>query len=124
MPGADLVARVRALLRRVQPAEGLETLKRGELEIDPARRILARGGERIELTTLEFDVLYFLALRPGRVYSRDQLLHQVWGEDRVVDDRSIDSLVSRLRRKIEADPAHPRYVQTVWGAGYRFAERT
>ncbi|MGH7741460.1 MAG: winged helix-turn-helix domain-containing protein, partial [Candidatus Eiseniibacteriota bacterium] len=71
---------------------------------------------------LEFDLLYFLAARPGRVFSRDDLLEHVWGSDRVVDDRSIDSLVSRVRRKIEVDPARPRYIQTVWGAGYRFAE--
>ena len=72
--------------------------------------------------SLEFDVLLFLAARPGRVYSRDALMQQVWGEDRWVDARSIDSVVSRLRRKLEPDPRHPRYVQTVWGAGYRFAE--
>ena len=68
------------------------------------------------------ELLHFLVLRPGRVFSRDDLLRYVWGEDRVVDNRTIDSLVSRLRRRIEPDPANPRYVQTVWGAGYRFAE--
>ena len=73
-------------------------------------------------TTLEFDLLYFLASRPGRVYTREALMEQVWGTDRVVDDRSIDSLVSRLRRKLESDPSRPRFIQTVWGAGYRFAE--
>ena len=76
------------------------------------------------LTTLEFDLLYFLASRPGRVFSREALMEQVWGSDRVVDDRSIDSLVSRVRRKLEADPSKPRYVQTVWGAGYRFPGST
>ena len=71
------------------------------------------------LTALEFDLLYFLAARPGRVFSRETLMEQVWGSDRVVDQRSIDSLVSRLRRKLESDPSSPRYLQTVWGAGYR-----
>ncbi|MCA9757187.1 MAG: response regulator transcription factor [Candidatus Eisenbacteria bacterium] len=119
----ELIARVRALLRRAG-SEGTSdpVLRRGDLVIDPARRVVERSGAPIELTSLEFDLLRFLAQRPGFVYTRDQLLHRVWGDDRVVDDRSIDSLVSRLRRKVEADPARPRYVQTVWGTGYRFAE--
>lgn len=117
----EMVARVRALLRRAGAGEG-EPITRGSLVIDPARRVVEREGARCDLTTLEFDLLYFLAMRPGRVFSRDDLLHHVWGEDRVVDARSIDSLISRLRRRIESDPAHPRYVQTVWGAGYRFTE--
>ena len=74
------------------------------------------------LTTLEFDLLYFLASRPGHVFSRETLMEQVWGSDRIVGDRSIDNLVSRLRRKLEVDPEDPRYLQTVWGAGYRFAD--
>jgi DNA-binding response OmpR family regulator len=63
-----------------------------------------------------------MASRPGRVFSREALMEQVWGTDRVVDDRSIDSLVSRLRKKLEADASNPIYLQTVWGAGYRIAE--
>ncbi len=118
----ELVARVRALLRRAAPGPRTEPLTRGELRIDPARRSVDRNGDAIGITTLEFDLLLFLASRPGMVFSREALMEQVWGEDRIVDDRSIDSLVSRLRRKLEADPAHPRYIQTVWGAGYRFAE--
>jgi DNA-binding response OmpR family regulator len=118
----ELVARVRALLRRSGATEKGEPIRRGGLLVDPARRVVERDGERCELTTLEFELLHFLVLRPGRVFSRDDLLQYVWGEDRVVDNRTIDSLVSRLRRRIEVDPANPRYVQTVWGAGYRFAE--
>jgi DNA-binding response OmpR family regulator len=121
----ELVARVRALLRRASPrSEEDSVLHHGALALDAARRVVEVGGRLVDLTTLEFDLLYFLAQRPGRVFGREQLLQQVWGEDRYVDDRSIDSLVSRLRRKIEADPSHPRYVQTVWGAGYRFSERS
>jgi DNA-binding response OmpR family regulator len=120
----ELVARVRALLRRSPSGTREEPLKRGALAIDPARRVVERSGERIELTTLEFDLLLFLASRPGRVYSRESLMDHVWGDGRIVDERSIDSLISRLRRKLEPDPAKPRYVQTVWGAGYRFAEGT
>jgi DNA-binding response OmpR family regulator len=105
----ELVARVRALLRRA-------------LRIDAGRRRAELDGTAVDLTSLEFELLHFLASRPGRVYAREALMREVWGEDRVVDARSIDSLVSRLRRKLEPDPARPRYVQTVWGAGYRFAE--
>ena len=118
----ELVARVRALLRRAVPAVRETVLERGALRIDPGRRAIERDGEPVEATTLEFDLLHFLASRPGRVYTREDLMSHVWGEDRIVDFRSIDSLVSRLRRKLEADPADPRYIQTVWGAGYRFSE--
>jgi two-component system response regulator MtrA len=116
----ELVARVRALLRRAAYDPQAQTLRCGDLTIDPARREVLREEEPIELTSLEFDLLLVMASHPGRVYSRQALLGQVWGGDRIVDDRSIDSLVSRLRRKIEVDPAKPAYIQTVWGAGYRF----
>jgi DNA-binding response OmpR family regulator len=117
----ELVARVRALLRRALPEEDAP-VHVGPLALDPARRRLDIDGRPVELTTLEFDLLLFLAKHPGRVFSRDQLLEQVWGSDRVVDSRSIDSLVSRLRKKVEADPDSPKLIQTVWGAGYRMAE--
>jgi len=119
---AELVARVRALLRRSSGSLTERTIEIGGLRIDPGRRAVERGGVPVPLTTLEFDLLYFLAARPGRVFSRDALMEHVWGSDRVVDDRSIDSLVSRLRRKLEPDPVRPTYIQTVWGAGYRFTE--
>jgi DNA-binding response OmpR family regulator len=119
---AELTARVRALLRRSSGTVTERVLEIGELRIDPGRRSLERAGAPVPLTTLEFDVLYFLASRAGRVFSREALMEQVWGTDRVVDDRSIDSLISRVRRKLEKDPGNPRYLQTVWGAGYRFAE--
>ena len=120
---SELVARVRALLRRTAAGSRERPLEFGALHIDPARREAARAGAGIELTTLEFDLLWFLASRPGRVFSREQLMEQVWGNDRVVGDRSIDSLVSRLRKKIEIDAEDPQLLQTVWGAGYRFADR-
>jgi DNA-binding response OmpR family regulator len=119
---AELVARVRALLRRSTLTEAGQPIEIGGLRIDPARRTVERDGAPVFLTALEFDLLQFLASRPGRVYSREALMEHVWGSDRIVDDRSIDSLVSRLRRKLEPGTAAPRYVQTVWGAGYRFAE--
>ena len=119
---AELVARVRALLRRSSGTPTERILEFETLRIDPGRRIVERERQLVSLTTLEFDLLYFLASRPGRVFSREALMEHVWGTDRVVDDRSIDSLVSRVRRKLETDPARPRYLQTVWGAGYRFTE--
>jgi len=119
---AELVARVRALLRRSSGAVRERVIEVGPLRIDPARRRVERNGAEVPLTTLEFDLIHFLASRPGRVFTREALMSEVWGNDRVVDDRSIDSLVSRLRRKLETDPARPRFVQTVWGAGYRFSE--
>ena len=118
----ELVARVRALLRRSEPREREEMFSFPGLEIDPSRREADRDGQKIVLTTLEFDILHFLASHPGRVYTREALMAYVWGDERVVDGRSIDSVISRLRRKLEKDPGRPRYVQTVWGAGYRFAE--
>jgi DNA-binding response OmpR family regulator len=119
---SELVARVRALLRRMAPTSREQARVFGPLRIDPERREAERDGERVRLTTLEFDLLWFLASRPGRVFSRDQLLQQVWGDGRIVGDRSIDSLMSRLRKKLEADPDDPRWLQTVWGAGYRFSD--
>jgi DNA-binding winged helix-turn-helix (wHTH) protein len=113
---------VRALLRRTAAGARDRPLEFGALLIDPERREALREGAKLELTTLEFDLLWFLASRPGRVFSREQLMEQVWGNDRVVGDRSIDSLVSRLRKKIELDAEDPQLLQTVWGAGYRFAD--
>lgn len=118
----ELVARVRALLRRTSGEGRDEVVVRGSLRIDPSRREVHRGEDPVPVTTLEFDLLHFLAQHPGRVFTREALMSHVWGDDRVVDDRSIDSLVSRVRRKIEPDPAHPRYITTVWGAGYRFPD--
>jgi DNA-binding response OmpR family regulator len=118
---SELVARVRALLRRTVPGPRERPLEFGALRIDPSRRDAERDGVRIVLTTLEFDLLLFLASRPGHVFTREALMERVWGTDRIVGERSIDNLVSRLRRKIEPDPENPQHLQTVWGAGYRFA---
>ena len=118
----ELVARTRALLRRALIAPQQKPVQCGDLSIDPSSRSVIRGSISIEVTSLEFDLLHFMASQPGRVFSRDALMDQVWSEGRIIDDRSIDSLISRLRRKLEPDPAKPRYIQTVWGAGYRCVE--
>ncbi len=118
----ELVARVRAILRRAAPPAEPEALERGALRIDPSRREVTRDGLVVPTTTLEFELLAFLARQPGRVFSRDALIRHVWGPGRIVDGRAVDNLISRLRQKLEADPARPVILQTVWGAGYRFGE--
>ncbi len=117
----ELVARVKALLRRAEPpAEPARTIAVGALEIDPAAYRVARAGKLVTLSTLEFRLLYFLASRPNRVFTRDQLLDAVWGNERFVTPRSVDVYIRRLREKIEADPEEPVHLKTVRGAGYMF----
>jgi DNA-binding response OmpR family regulator len=92
------------------------------VEVDPARRQARLEGREIELTAHEFDLLYLLASNPGIVFSREALVQRVWGGDTHVTDRSVDTLVKRVRHKIEDDRAEPRFILTVWGTGYKFAD--
>ena len=118
----ELIARVRALLRRHEPvAPQKATVQRGSLVIDPAAHSVTMAGRRIDLSALEFRLLHYLGSHPGMVFSRDQLLDRVWGDDRSVTPRSVDVYVRRVREKIEPQPQTPRYIQTVHGVGYRFA---
>ena len=119
----ELVARVRAVLRRAAQAndEAPATLQRGELLIDADGRRVLKNGVEVVLTRSEFDLLFLLARRPGRVFSRDELIDGALGRDFVGADRTIDAHIMNLRKKIERDRRQPRYVQTVFGAGYRFA---
>ena len=117
----ELVARVKALLRRTEPAAEVERpIEVGKLVIDPSSYRVTRSSKPLTLSTLEFRLCYFLASRPNRVFSRDQLLDAVWGTERFVTPRSVDVYVRRLREKIEEDPEHPVYLKTVRGAGYMF----
>jgi DNA-binding response OmpR family regulator len=123
----ELVARVRALLRRPRGLKaaiggGLDVITAGPLKVDPARRQVHRDGRSIDLTPHEFDVLYLLAANAGIVFSREMLLERVWTSDIHVTERSVDTLVKRLRQKIEADSANPTLILTVWGSGYKFAD--
>ncbi len=114
---AEVVARVKAVLRRATPPAGLQTLRFGELEVDLAAHEVACEGRQVELTPREFALLRVLVEHPRQVFSRDQLLELVWGS---FGDRSVVAVtVARLRQKLEPDPARPRYIVTVWGAGYR-----
>ena len=118
----ELIARVRALLRR-REIFNLQTrsLQRRDLFIDPQSHLVRIASRAIDLTALEFRLLYFLASNPGTVFSRDRLLDLVWGNERNVTPRSVDVYVRRLREKLETHGEIPIYVQTVHGVGYRFA---
>ena len=119
----ELVARVRAVLRRVQDGVRQPGLIRaGDLEIDLHGYRVSRGGEPIHLTRSEFNLLAVLAQHPGQTFSRAQLLDRVHGVAYEGFDRSIDAHIKNLRRKLEPDPAEPRYVLTVYGVGYRFTD--
>jgi two-component system phosphate regulon response regulator PhoB len=117
----ELIARVRALLRRHEPVPQKNSLLHGEIHIDPAAHAVSVSGRHVELSALEFRLLHYLAAHPGMVFSRDHLLDRVWGNDRTVTPRSVDVYIRRVREKIEPKPQDPMYVQTVHGVGYRFA---
>ncbi len=120
----ELVARVKALLRRAEPVgETARPIEVGRLTIDPSAYRVTRGGKPVTLSTLEFRLLYYLASRPNKVFTRDQLLDAVWGTERFVTPRSVDVYIRRLREKIEADPERPAHLKTVRGAGYLFETR-
>jgi len=117
----ELTARVRTVLRRSRPAPPTEgRLRVGELVLEGASRTAARGGAPLTLTPKEFDLLWFLASHPRRVFSRDTLMDRVWGYRAAADTGTVTVHVRRLREKIEPDPTHPAHLQTVWGVGYRF----
>ena len=119
----ELVSRVRAVLRRVQRTDadkGERPLIYGDLCIDPQRRLVEVKGREVSLTAREFDLLWVLARHPRQVFNRDQLLDQVWGLTEYIDGSTITVHVRRLREKIETDASDPRYIQTVWGVGYKF----
>ena len=126
----ELVARARALLRRPRRSQlQAETPSAAErpvdihgLHIDPARRRVRVRGEELDLTAQEFRLLHVLATHPGIVFSREALLTRVWPDHTYVTERSVDSLVKRLRRRIEQDPAAPEIILTVWGSGYKCAD--
>lgn len=116
----ELVARVKAVLRRFEKPLETSRVSVGEIEIDPGAMTLTVGGALVPTTATEFRLLDYLARHPGRVFTRDQLLDSVWQDTRFVTPRSVDVYVRRIREKIEPDPENPRYLRTVRGAGYRF----
>ena len=119
----ELAARVRTVMRRsTRPSRARRA---SGVRRSRSRRVHTRsdeGGSRVRLTAKEFDLLWFLASHPRRVFSRDQLMDRIWGYDAAVDTGTVTVHVRRLRQKIEDDPSNPRFLETVWGVGYRFAE--
>lgn len=127
----ELTARVRALLRRSQTTlsaarqEGIfPPVCIGDLSVDLTKRKVTLNEVIIELTVKEFDLLELFISNPGRAYSRSDLLNLIWGYQFEGYEHTVNTHINRLRNKIEADPAHPKYLKTVWGVGYRFAERS
>lgn len=122
----ELLARVEALIRRHQRTGAAalppQRIAAGGLQVDIDKRQAMVRGMPVDLTRQEFDLLALLAARPGMVFSRAALLQQVWRGDAYVTERTVDTVVSRLRRKIESDPQNPTLILTAWGVGYKFAD--
>ena len=117
----ELAARVRTVLRRAAPSDAPgQRLAFDDLELDASTREVRKSGEELRLTAKEFDLLWFLASHPRKVFSRDQLMSRVWGYEAALDTGTVTVHMRRLREKIEDKPSHPRFLQTVWGVGYRF----
>jgi two-component system, OmpR family, alkaline phosphatase synthesis response regulator PhoP len=124
----ELLARVKAILRRVEAVkddvEGVskKQIQFGDLFVDTEKRKVTLSGDKVELTAKEFDLLVLFAKNPGKAYTRQSLLDTVWGYRFEGYDHTVNSHINRLRAKIEKDPSDPKYIQTVWGVGYKFAE--
>jgi DNA-binding response OmpR family regulator len=118
----ELAVRVRNLLKRAATAPVLgASMRFADVELDADAREVRKAGTPLRLTLKEFDLLWFLASHPRRVYSREQLMESVWGYSSALDTGTVTVHVRRLREKVEDDPSHPRHLETVWGAGYRFS---
>jgi len=120
----ELLARIKAILRRTESHAAAENrvIKSGDLQIDIIKHKVSVKGREVPLTSKEYAMLSLLASNPGRVYSREQLLEEIWGEDFSGDARTVDVHIRHLREKLEEHPAEPRYILTVWGTGYKFRE--
>ena len=124
----EVLARVKALFRRVEVDQETQSdaaeapIELGALVVEPEKRKVEVGGETVDLTSKEFELLLLFAQNPGRAFSRDELLDEVWGYQYSGYSHTVNTHINRLRNKIEPDPSEPRYVKTVWGVGYRFAE--
>jgi len=117
----ELAVRVRNLLKRASTAPAIgPSVTFGDVELDADAREVRKSGRPLRLTLKEFDLLWFLASHPRRVFSRDQLMESVWGYTSSLDTGTVTVHIRRLREKVEDDPSRPRHLETVWGAGYRF----
>ncbi|TVP98033.1 MAG: DNA-binding response regulator [Balneolaceae bacterium] len=123
----ELLARVKAMFRRVEASSEVneklpEVLKYKNLEVYPGLRKVVLSGQTLELTSKEYDLLLLFFSNPGKAFSREELLNEVWGYSYDGYNHTVNSHINRLRSKIENDPSNPEYVKTVWGVGYRFSE--
>jgi two-component system, OmpR family, alkaline phosphatase synthesis response regulator PhoP len=124
----ELLARVKAIFRRVEAVKddvegpGKKQIQFGDLQVDVEKRKVTLKGQKVELTAKEFDLLVLFARNPGKAYTRQSLLDSVWGYTFEGYDHTVNSHINRLRAKIEEDPSNPKFIQTVWGVGYKFAE--
>ena len=124
----ELMARVKAIFRRVEKLQlggeesAADTIHAGDMIIDTAKRTVEINGSTVDVTTKEFDLLLYFARHPGRVFTRSQLLDKVWGYGHEGYEHTVNSHINRLRAKVEVNPEKPRYILTVWGVGYKFAD--
>jgi DNA-binding response OmpR family regulator len=124
----ELMARVKAIFRRIDELKSDRRdskqvlIHAGDLVIDPTKRNVALNGKTVDLTAKEFDLLFYFAQHAGKVFTRSQLLDEVWGYGHDGYEHTVNSHINRLRAKIEKNPTQPRYILTVWGVGYKFAE--
>jgi DNA-binding response OmpR family regulator len=125
----EVLARIKAIFRRSDAINSSnqddpsQIIKQGMIEINPDKHTVFIADQEIDLTAKEFELLLFFAQHPGRVYSRNELLDQIWGYTHDGYEHTVNSHINRLRIKIEADSKHPVYIQTVWGVGYKFSEQ-
>jgi two-component system phosphate regulon response regulator OmpR len=116
----ELVARIQTVLRRISEKIFSARINYGELTVDEGQHLVLLNDERVDLTTMEFDMLLLFSKNPGRVLTRNQIMDSLRGYEWEAFDRSIDVLLSRLRQKLNDDPKRPKYIRTVWGKGYQF----
>lgn len=120
----EVLLRIQAILRRAEEGSGgaREVIEHGTLRLDPAERVVYRDAEEVSLTAKEFDLLHFLMRNPRQVFSRDQLMDQVWGYEYYGDPSTVTVHIRRLREKVEYRPSEPERILTVWGVGYKYEE--
>ena len=117
----ELLARVKSILRRTKPGSELHAFRVGEFVVDLTKLVIQKGGRVEEIGRYEADILRLLASDPGKIFSRDEILNEVWGIEAFPTNRTIDNYIVKLRQKIEQDPKNPQYLCSIYGVGYKLA---